>query len=93
MNHKGATRGITKEDRPDHYWNYRVIAYTDQLGETSHAIHEVHYEGDNPVMVTTEPADVSWNPECDNPRVIFANMMKALDKDVLLMSIFEPTKE
>lgn len=78
------------------HWNYRVIESQDQSGERCQTIHEVHYEDDNPVSYSKNPAvvmscteDGNWNLK-DSLLATIGKMVAATAKPTLFALDFVP---
>jgi len=76
-------------------WNYRVLRheYVSGDGDTEEylAVHEVHYENDNPIGCTKEPIDLG-SENLEGLRWQLEKIKEGLDKPVLDYEKFEDGK-
>lgn len=76
-------------------WNYRVIRheylYKDEIEEWFN-IHSVHYEGDTPVLVSTEPQYVQGNT-LEELKSSLELQLGALAKPIIDYSFFVSKEE
>jgi len=76
-------------------WNYRVIEFPCQGGETYRTIHEVHYSNGIPVARSGPAAEVSWDTgEGDEAGLLILDRMRdAIHKPALVASDFGTVNE
>ena len=75
------------------HWNYRVMQFNVH-GESSCAIHEVHYDDEGkPAAYTVNPAYVAWDADEGDPTGILLRMAEAIDKPTLTPADFGVTDE
>jgi hypothetical protein len=70
---------------PGRFWNYRVIEFTNERGQTWRAVHEVHYVEGTPRSYSENPAALVWDPEegDDSPIWMLDKIREAFSKPVL----------
>lgn len=70
-------------------WNYRVMKFVDDEGETYHQIHEVYYDKDGDLKgYTKNPVSLFSSDGVDGLRTSIEKIAAALKKPVLESSDF-----
>ncbi|MFM0648093.1 hypothetical protein PQR14_27560 [Paraburkholderia bryophila] len=75
----------SSEQVPASSWNYRVVEFSNEFGETFRAIHEVYYSNGVPNGYAQDAAAIQWDTdEGDEGALrVLQRMREALAKPVL----------
>lgn len=70
---------------PESNWNYRVLEFVTEDGESWRSIHEVYYDKGIPRGYSEQPAAVVWDPDDSDAsaQLILERMRGALAKPIL----------